>query len=250
MGRRMRWVSATGAAFLVGSCLVASFVPSASAIGRAPSMPDGLECVVPAAPTGPVGASGDTGPLGATGTTGPTGPTGVPFGLERAAHVRAVLANCADLPLVCAIVVPGVAGDTGATGPQGPTGATGATGPFGSLGPAGRVRSVHPKATCTIDCTVAAVGATGPAGINGATGLIGDTGPNGPAGATGSTGGPSRRPRGGITASPGGTAVLRFCVLPNTGGGLGPILPTAISLVIVGAGAVMFSRSRRVRTIR
>ena len=241
---------------LVGLSIGVLGVTSASAQGPSPRIASGVECIAPSAPTGPtgpIGSSGAQGDVGATGTQGPAGATGPGVaGADRRTHVAAALSNCADLPMVCAVVYQGDGGATGLTGATGPVGATGATGPRGDTGPTwsappGVVRAVHQSICLVGPCTFPVGGATGATGPRGATGSVGPTGATGPQGDTGATGpvplGSSRRTHG--YYAPGDTVFLQGCSLPNTGGGIGWAVPTALMLVLLGGAVVVLSRRHR-----
>jgi LPXTG-motif cell wall-anchored protein len=141
--------------------------------------------------------------------------------------------NCADIPALCGILVPGVAGAAGRDGAIGPQGDT------GLLPPVGALRSVHPHGLCTtnLGCIYTVFGLQGVVGPQGDTGPKGDTGPY-------SITGPSRRPsRDGYI--PGDVVDISLCELPSTGGHSGVLLAMGGMTLGLGAAALLVARRRR-----
>jgi LPXTG-motif cell wall-anchored protein len=223
--------SAALLASLTGLTVGLAVVAVEAAPAHASSSPSYVQCIAPA--TGPIGA---TGPKGATGATGPAGDVVSVNGAVRQAHLSS-LPLCSNFPGVCAMLYPavnGMAGPTGATGPQGDTAVLGGEGPS---------RLVHRRFSYLTDCTNFPTDCRYPLDPpHGATGPIGDTGVRGPQGAT-SPGGPSRQPRGGL--QPGSTVTLALCGLPNTGGGISPVLQWGGVLLAAGVVVLVASRRRR-----
>lgn len=221
-----------GAAALVATGVA---VVAGGGAASAQSRPAAVSCISPV--TGP---QGGTGPAGATGATGATGPG--PSGKARVVHVSGVEApRCVDLAGVCLANV-----QLGSGGMIGPTGATGVRGPSFSINGAPRalhVRQVDPCDGVPTDCWYGVQGTQGPTGPIGATGATGPTGPSG-------VGGPARaahaRPAGEALPVGGTLITLPNCNLPSTGGGSTSMLPYALVLLVLGAGATAIVSRRRV----